>query len=93
MEEYEDNITGKTYKPGQTWMIRGPIDMIPSTKVEIVEDRKAIPLSENEGVYVRDLQTGEVNLVRGPRTFLLGERQAWWEKPMVADVERLLNST
>jgi major vault protein len=72
-------------------MIRGPIDVIPSTKIEIIENRKAIPLSKNEGVYVRDLTTGEVILVRGPMTFLLGERQAFWEKPLTPEVERLLN--
>jgi hypothetical protein len=33
LEGYSDPITEKTYIPGQTWMIRGPIDIIPSTKI------------------------------------------------------------
>lgn len=73
-------------------MIRGPLDLIPSNSVKIVEKRNSIPLSENEGVYVRNLKTGEVTLVRGPKTFLLGEREAFWEKIMSPEVERLLSS-
>ena len=73
-------------------MIRGPIDLTPAIEYEIVETRKAIPLSENEGVYVRHLKTGEVKLVRGPNTFLLGEHESFWKKIMEPDVERLLTS-
>lgn len=73
-------------------MIRGPIDLTPAIEYDIVERRKAIPLSENEGVYVRDLKSGEVKLVRGPNTFLLGEGQSFWQKIMEPDVERLLTS-
>ena len=73
-------------------MIRGPRDLIPDTKVEIIERRKAIPLSENEGVYVRDHNSGEVKLVRGPKTFLLGENESFWEKKMSPEIERLLGA-
>jgi major vault protein len=52
-------------------MIKGPLDFIPPIEIEIVENRKAIPLAENEGVYVRDTRTGEVKLVKGPITYLL----------------------
>mmetsp|Transcript_371 Transcript_371/g.415 ORF Transcript_371/g.415 Transcript_371/m.415 type:complete len:150 (+) Transcript_371:860-1309(+) len=71
-EEYECPITKMKYTPGQRWMIRGPINLPPALEYEIIENRKAIPLSENEGIYVRDLNTGEVTLIRGPMTFLLG---------------------
>ena len=91
-EPYKCLQSGKEYGPGQTWMIRGPIDLTPAIQYEIVETRKAIPLSENEGVYVRDLKSGEVKLVRGPNTFLLGEHESFWQKIMEPDVERLLTS-
>lgn len=52
-------------------MIRGPCDFIPPIEIQIVEKRKAIPLAENEGVYVRDIRSGEVKLVKGPITYLL----------------------
>ena len=45
----------KTYGPGETWMIRGPLDFIPGIEVQVIDRRQAIPLDENEGLYVRDL--------------------------------------
>ena len=42
-------------------MIRGPTENIPPVEVEVVTKRKAIPLDENEGVYVRDTKTGKVS--------------------------------
>jgi major vault protein len=92
-EKFHCEHTKKTYGPGETWMIRGPIELTPAIEYDVIENRKAIPLSENEGVYVRDLKTGEVSLVRGPKTFLLGENQSFWEKRMEPEVERLLSTT
>lgn len=52
-------------------MIKGPLDFIPPIEIQIVEKRKAIPLAENEGIYIRDKKSGEVKLVKGPVTYLL----------------------
>lgn len=41
-------------------MIRGPTEYVPPVEVEVVCERKAIPLDENEGIYVRDVKTGKV---------------------------------
>lgn len=65
-EKFECKITKKTYEPGQTWMIKGPLDFIPQIEIEVIEIRKAIPLAENEGIYVRDTRSGEVKLIKGP---------------------------
>lgn len=46
--KYFDKKTNKEYQPGQRWMIRGPLDFIPDTEVEVIEKRQAYPLSENE---------------------------------------------
>jgi major vault protein len=42
-------------------MIRGPTEYIPPIEVEILEIRKSIPLDKNEGIYVRNLDTGVVS--------------------------------
>lgn len=44
-------------------MIRGPTEYVPPVEVEVVCERKAIPLDENEGIYVRDIKTGKVCLL------------------------------
>lgn len=41
-------------------MIRGPLEYVPSVELEVVNKQKAIPLDENEGIYVRDIKTGKV---------------------------------
>ena len=51
--------------PGDRWMIRGPLEYVPPVEVEVATKRKAIPLDENEGIYVRDIKTGKVGGVDG----------------------------
>jgi major vault protein len=46
-------------------MVYGPCRYYPSTKVKIIAQRKNICLDTNEGIYVRDIKTGEVKLVSG----------------------------
>ena len=41
-------------------MVQGPCEFIPSVEMEIIDRRKAIPLDENEGIYIRDMKTGKV---------------------------------
>lgn len=45
-------------------MIRGPVEYTPPVEVEVVTKRRAIPLDENEGMYVRDIKTGKVGIVQ-----------------------------
>lgn len=46
-------------------MILGPREYIPPIEVEILERRQAIPLDENEGIYIRNNDTGEVRSFTG----------------------------
>lgn len=64
-EEDEEEGTSRTKKrgiqrrPGDRWMLRGPIEYVPPATVEVLLRRDAIPLDENEGIYVRDIKTGK----------------------------------
>ena len=60
---YSVTIDGKVMEPGTKWMIEGPCEYIAPIEVQIIEKRKLLPLDENEGIYVRDNNTGEVRLV------------------------------
>lgn len=46
-------------------MINGPCDFIPRVEVVVLEQRRSFPLDKNEGIYVRNKRTGEVNLMKG----------------------------
>jgi major vault protein len=83
----KENIKGK--KAGELWMIKGPTEFIPEIEEEIIERRKQIPLDENEGIYVRDVKTGEVKMITG-KTYLLDTTEQLWEKELTAEVENLL---
>lgn len=77
-------------KPGDKWMIKGPIEYIPPVKVQVLTTRKAIPLHENEGIYVRNTKTGSVRAVIG-ETYMLGEDEELWRKSMPTMIRTLLN--
>ena len=71
-------------QPGDRWMIRGPAEYVPSTEVEVVTKRTAIPLDENEGIYVRDIKTGKVRAVTG-ETYMLNQDEELWAKVCLHD--------
>lgn len=76
-------------KAGQKWMTKGPREYIPPVEVEVVDRRKAIPLDANEGIYVRNIETGEVRKEIG-KTYLLEANETLWEKLLPPEVEVLL---
>ena len=78
-------------KPGDRWMIYGACEYFPSVQVEVVSTRKAIPLDENEGIYLRDMKTGKVRAITG-ETYMLKENEELWNKELPAEVEELLNA-
>ncbi len=78
-------------QPGDMWMIGGPRDYIPRVEIEVIEKRQAIPLDKNEGIYVRDVQTGELKLVSGPQAYMLSPYEELWSKELSPVVEELLD--
>ncbi|KAM5130725.1 major vault protein-like [Callospermophilus lateralis] len=85
--EEEEKVS---HQAGDRWLIRGPLEYVPSAKVEVVEERQAIPLDENEGIYVQDVKTGRVRAVIGS-TYMLTQDEVLWEKELPPGVEELLN--
>ena len=87
----EDFVDGKVQrKAGDRWMIYGPCDFVPPIEVDVLEKRKAIPLDENEGVYVRNISTGKVSMITG-QSHMLKPDEELWEKDLPPGVEELLN--
>ncbi|ETE67080.1 Major vault protein alpha, partial [Ophiophagus hannah] len=79
-------------KPGDRWLIRGPLEYIPPAEVEVMEQRHAIPLAENEGIYVRDIKTGKIRAVIG-HSYMLSQDEELWEKHLPGHVEDLLSTS
>uniref|UniRef100_F6UIR4 Major vault protein n=1 Tax=Xenopus tropicalis TaxID=8364 RepID=F6UIR4_XENTR len=91
LEDKDEEASEVERKPGDRWMIRGPVEYVPPVEVEVVVRRQAIPLDENEGIYVRDIKTGKVRAVVG-QTYMLTQDEELWEKELPANVETLLAS-
>ena len=70
-------------------MIRGPVEYVPPVEMEVVTKRTAIPLDENEGIYVRNVKNGKVREVTG-ETYMLNQDEELWEKDLPPGVESLL---
>ena len=86
----EEFMDGKDKRaPGDRWMIRGPREYVPPVEVEVVSQRKAIPLDANEGVYVRNIKTGQVRAVVG-QTYMFNQDEELWAKELPPVVEDLL---
>ncbi|XP_069021446.1 major vault protein isoform X2 [Embiotoca jacksoni] len=83
--------SGIVRRPGDRWMLRGPVEYVPPAAVEVVLRRQAIPLDENEGIYVRDIKTGKVRAVIG-HTYMLTQDEELWQKELPPKVEALLAS-
>jgi major vault protein len=71
-------------------MVMGPCEYVPPVEVDIIESRKVIPLDENEGIYVRDTQTGKVRAVIG-KSYMLKPYEELWTKELPPAVESLLS--
>lgn len=84
---YEDN--GVKYNPGDRWTLRGPREFIPPLELTILKQIKAIPLDENEGIYVREMDTGDIKIITG-QTYLLSANEELWEKKLSPLAESLI---
>jgi major vault protein len=79
----------KERKAGDRFMVYGPTDYVPPVEVDVIEKRTAIPLDENEGIYVRDIKTGKVRSVTN-ETYMLKPSEELWKKDLPKIVEELL---
>jgi major vault protein len=89
IENYEDEY-GK-HLAGERWMIYGSRNFVPPIEIEIIEIRNTIPMDDSEGVYVRDIFTGEIKMVTGT-TYMLKAHEEFWKKELPAEVEFIIQS-
>ncbi|KAJ9443045.1 Major vault protein [Diplonema papillatum] len=88
IEGFKDGKTQR--KAGDRWLLRGPLEYVPPVEVEVVDKRTTIPLDENEGIYIRNLNTGEVSMVTNTAHMRAAE-EVLWEKDVPPVVEELLH--
>jgi len=92
LNDFEDHSGDVVFyrKTGERWLIRGPMEYVPPIDVYIEKTVQAIPLDQNEGVYVQNVKTGKIRAVIG-ETYMMNEDECLWEKILPPLVEALLN--
>jgi major vault protein len=70
----------------------GPQRYAVPVEAEVVEERRAIVLEKNQGIYVRDLDTGVVRIVKD-QTYMLKAHEELAEKQFEERVQFLVDPT
>ncbi|CAL8079479.1 unnamed protein product [Calicophoron daubneyi] len=97
MQRFEDQIPGltgdepssKVRKPGDQWMLRGPMEYVPPVEAQVVRRQQVIPLDKNEGIYVRNTITGQIRAVIG-QAYMLTQDEELWSKKLPNEVINML---
>lgn len=69
----------------------GPLSYLPPVGVEVLDTIQEIPLDKNEGIYVRNIRTGDVRAVMG-EPYMLNPNEELYEYKLGDDVENLLHN-
>eukprot|EP00463_Aulacantha_scolymantha_P005480 TRINITY_DN683_c1_g1_i1.p1 TRINITY_DN683_c1_g1~~TRINITY_DN683_c1_g1_i1.p1 ORF type:complete len:245 (-),score=33.67 TRINITY_DN683_c1_g1_i1:202-936(-) len=72
------------------WLILGPRDYTPRVEIQVIEQRSEIPMAANEGIYVQNLDTGEVRTIRG-QSYMLEAHEQLWNKELPKPVEQQIS--
>ena len=87
IEDYTDD-NEKKIVCGEKWMIKGPTRYVPPVEVNVLEQRQLIPLDKNEGIYIRNKNTGAVRIHKGS-SYLLEPYEVLWEKELPSKIEAI----
>lgn len=91
-DDFTDERTGTERKAGELYTVQGPALFVPQKNETVVMDkstytytREAINISDGEAVYIRNTDTSELKMVRGPLSYVLPVNEEEYEKPLTAD--------
>jgi major vault protein len=87
-ESFVDDKEEK-HSAGDIWMVYGPRKYIPPVEVEVIERRDKIPLDSVEGIYIRDIKTGQVRSEIG-KCYMLKPHEELWDMELSGLVENIL---
>ncbi len=80
----------ETIQAGTKVLLKGPARYIPHKDITVKERRQSLSLSEDEGVYVQNDDTGKVRLVEGPVDFFVAHNESLWDKKLTDEEEQAL---
>ena len=78
LKDFEDESV--IHHAGERWVIKGPTTYIPPKYALVERLVKTISLGRDEGIYVKNVRSGEILLKRGPQEILLQAEEELYEK-------------
>lgn len=88
-EKYEDLIADVKRVPGERWMEYGPVSYYPPKQVSVIRQQQEIALDTTEGIYVRNVRSGEIRAVIG-KPYMLKPHEQLYEYEIPEIVSDLL---
>jgi len=82
LRDFEEHVAGSEF------LVEGPKVYVPSKNEEVVKEVAGIPLSDTEGIYVQDRNTGDTRLVKGTEEsliYFLKPNEQLFEKELTKD--------
>jgi major vault protein len=70
---------------GDEFLVIGPKTYIPSKHEQVLRVIKAISLSDTDGIYVQNKDTGDVSTIKGPADYFLKPNEKRWRKELTDD--------
>ncbi|MBL7051784.1 MAG: hypothetical protein ISS01_01715 [Nanoarchaeota archaeon] len=70
------------HKAGDKFSIKGPRNYVPSKDEKVLRQIKAKALSDTDGVYVQNVDSGEARLVKGPQEYFLEANEDAFRKEL-----------
>jgi major vault protein len=78
IKDFDDNGTARS--AGEQWIIKGPCNYIPHKYARVIRKVKSISLGQFEGIYIKNVKTGEIRMEEGEKNVMLKPEEELWEK-------------
>lgn len=78
LRDYDDK--GKARKAGDLWIITGPTTYIPNKFASIERFVSALSLGRDDGIYIKNIRTGQISIELGPKTIMLSPEEELFNK-------------
>lgn len=88
----KEKIVEEKHNAGDVWIVEGPCSYIPHKHSEIIQKLKSIILGKDEGLYIKNIKTGEIHLEAGPKTIMLTQEEQLFQKKYTIREKRALES-
>ena len=79
LEDFDEHVAGDKF------LVTGPCTYIPPKQADVLATVRAVSLSDTDGIYVQNLDTGDVTTIKGPVDYFLKPNEERYKKSLTDD--------